>query len=145
MRIIFFQTRLDTTGENALVQFPVSLLSMISATSSKRLGQSDAYTFRVCWHLHDPRRSGPSSRQPPPPVAMDRDAKVWWRLCIVSPLPATAFTQMRLYQFFMLMCSPRLGRKTKALGGCPEQSLLRGDDEEKGNRNPLVFPRFRRS
>ena len=62
----------------------------------------------------------------PPPVAMDRDAKVWWRLCIVSPLPATAFTQMRLYQFFMLMCSPRLGRKTKTLGGCPEQSLLRG-------------------
>lgn len=70
---------------------------------------------------------------------MDRDAKVWRILCIVSPdisslLPASAFTQNRLYQFFILMCSPCLVRKTKASGAAL--------NKETGNRYPPASPCF---
>ena len=108
---------------------------MISATSSRRSGQSDAYTFKVCWHPHDSRCFGPFSRLPLQRWIEMR--KCGRDLCIVSPgssspFLATAFTQMRLYQFLMLMCSPRLGRKTKASGGSPEQTLLRGTTRKRG-------------
>ena len=144
IRIIPFQTRLDTTGENALVQLPVSLLfhdlgHFIQMVRPERRIHIQGYAgVRMTQGVLDRFQSAPA--------AMDSDAKVWRRLCIVSsgissPLPATAFTQMRLYQFFMLMCSPRLGRKTKASDGCPEQSPLRGK-RGNGESQPACVPTF---
>lgn len=87
---------------------------MISATSSRRSGQSDAYTFKVCWHPHDSRCFGPFSRLPLQRWIEMR--KCGRDLCIVSPGSS----------------SPCLGRKTKASGGSPEQTLLRGTTRKRG-------------